>query len=89
MRYKRKNIGNTSHIVEISTGRIVMTADNRIWDATLDYELNRLNNPKNPLPVMCEECDCEMYRYEDSLDTNSGGFQCPSCGWSFDDDEDY
>lgn len=35
----------------------------------------------------CEECDVEMYRYEDSLDTGKGGYQCPDCGWSMDDAE--
>ena len=36
------------------------------------------------VPV-CEECDEEMYRYEDSPDTNKGGYYCPKCGWSQDD----
>ena len=37
------------------------------------------------VPV-CEQCDEEMYRYEDSPDTNKGGYYCPGCGWSQDDE---
>jgi tRNA(Ile2) C34 agmatinyltransferase TiaS len=37
-------------------------------------------------PPMCQECDEEMYRYEDALDTGKGGYQCPTCSWSMDDD---
>lgn len=36
------------------------------------------------IPI-CEECNVEMDRYEDSPDTNKGGYACPGCGWSDDD----
>jgi predicted RNA-binding Zn-ribbon protein involved in translation (DUF1610 family) len=44
----------------------------------------KLVEPKTP-PI-CEECDEEMYRYEGALDTGKGGYQCPECGWSMDDE---
>jgi ribosomal protein L37AE/L43A len=34
---------------------------------------------------MCEECDEELERYEESPDTGMGGWRCPLCAWSWDD----
>lgn len=37
------------------------------------------------LTPKCEECDEEMVRYGPALDTGKMGWQCPECGWSWDD----
>jgi len=37
----------------------------------------------------CEECDVELYRYENSPDTGKSGWACPDCGFSWDDIEDF
>lgn len=34
----------------------------------------------------CGECEMELERYEEAADTGKGGWRCPGCGWSWDDE---
>jgi len=38
------------------------------------------------MPIICEECDCEMYPYASIYDDESG-WVCPDCLWTICDDE--
>jgi tRNA(Ile2) C34 agmatinyltransferase TiaS len=59
--------------------------DSGVTTYDFDKILNRLYHPSSTPPI-CEECNEEMDRYEDSADTGKGGYQCSLCGWSQDDE---
>ena len=60
--------------------------DSEVAKVYRDYVsgLKAIINPPAKPPI-CEECDEEMHRYEEALDTGKGGYSCDLCGWSMDD----
>lgn len=51
-----------------------------------ELEVPDMPDAKQGKPPLCDECDCEMTRYEQALDTGKDGWYCEECGWSYDDD---
>ena len=43
MKFKRIDMGRDGQIVEIATGRVVMTLEIAKWDATLNFEVKLRN----------------------------------------------
>lgn len=68
----------------VETSRYIWRNDSGVIHA--DYERMLDNVFLTPeKPPMCEECNEEMHRYGPALDTGKEGWQCDSCGWSWDD----
>jgi hypothetical protein len=69
----------------VSASRPIFCNDSGVTWFQYEQILDRHYAPSENIPI-CEECDVEMERYEEAADTGKGGFRCPECGWSQDDE---